>query len=143
MNPEQPPLPLTDKETLRISDIVATWEAKEIQQVLFVCTANFQRSKTCEDIFKKATKHISVKSAGVSKKECNRRGTTLCTDALLDEADIIYIFETLHSKRINEHTSFRFNTKLINLDIPDHYSYMSPAFLELVLFKLQALPKWR
>lgn len=125
----------------RIHKISDVWREAGIRVVLFVCTANYQRSKTCEDLFKEFTHGVSIKSAGVSRKECSRRGTTLCTESMIAGADIVYVFEPLHSQRINEHTSSRYKKKLTNLDIPDKYSYMSPDLIELVLSNTQLIPK--
>jgi len=125
-------------ETGQMNDIVQAWQSKSVQKILFVCTANYQRSKTCEDLFKAFTE-VSVSSAGVSRKECARRGSTLCTESMLEAADVIYIFEPLHAERINSHTDYRYAGKLVSLDIPDQYQYMSSDLVELILSRLSRL----
>ena len=122
----------------RIRMILDAWAETKFENVLFVCTANFQRSKTCEDLFNEFSNGLLVKSAGVSRKECSRMGTTLCTEKMLADANIIYVFEELHSQRINEHTSSRYQSKLVNLDIPDQYKYMSTRLIDLVLTRISS-----
>ena len=64
--------------------------------ILFVCTANLQRSKTAEELFTALDNSNTYKSAGLSKKYVEKAGTTLCTEELLGWADKIYIFEDFH-----------------------------------------------
>lgn len=123
---------ITDKLQL-INDCLLK---KKIKHVLFVCTANYQRSKTCEDLFSNLNSSLSFKSAGVSEKECKRRGSTLCTIEMLEKADVVFVFEPLHSERINQHTANCYNEKIINLKIEDKYQYMDSDLIELILSKL-------
>ncbi|MBE9396323.1 hypothetical protein IOQ59_03515 [Pontibacterium sp. N1Y112] len=48
-------------------------------KVLFICTANIQRSLTAEHVCRTLYPEHQFKSAGVSKKECARNNSTLCT----------------------------------------------------------------
>lgn len=139
MKTEQPSsYQVSASKTDLMNDIVQAWRGKRFEKILFVCTANYQRSKTCEDLFK-GTSEASVSSAGVSRKECARRGSTLCTELMLEAADVIYIFEPLHTERINSHTDYRFADKLVSLDIPDQYQYMAADLVELILSRLSRL----
>ena len=139
MKTEQiPPYKVPASEICQINDIVQAWQGKGFQKILFVCTANYQRSKTCEDLFKEFS-DVSFFSAGVSRKECTRRGSTLCTESMLEAADVIYIFEPLHAERINSHTDYRYADKLVSLDIPDQYQYMAADLVELILSRLSRL----
>lgn len=104
-------------------------------KVLFVCTANIQRSLTAEHYFKSlyppsSPKRVVFKSAGVSAKECKRNRSKLCTVELLEWADQIFVFEQMHIDRIVEHTHQRFVHKIHNLDIQDCYQYMEEKLIE-------------
>ena len=101
--------------------------------VLFLCTSNVNRSKTCEDYFRQVNPVHNYKSAGLSYKNCERFNSTICTHELLLWADIIFVFEKIHIDRICEHhddpDTFK---KIVNLDIEDIYQYMSePLLLKL------------
>lgn len=101
-----------------------------IMNILFLCTANLNRSKTAEVHFAaKDPAHI-YRSAGLSEKECHRNQTTLCTEAMLLWADLIFVMEDSHTRRIEQHTEQRFLNKIINLDIQDIYKFMEPALIE-------------
>lgn len=108
-------------------------------KVLFLCTANMNRSKTAELHF--AAKHpVNVyKSAGLSEKECRRNGSTLCTEFMLEWADVILVMEAEHLRRIEQHTGQRFLHKIINLDIPDVYTFGDTALVEQLELSYQAI----
>lgn len=108
-----------------------------LQNVLFICTANVQRSKTCQDLFKDHLPDLKILSAGVSKKECRRQGSTLCTEELLEVADVVFTCEPMHKERINQHTANRFSNKILELDIEDRYQYMQLELLEKISEQLQ------
>lgn len=97
--------------------------------ILFVCTANQHRSKTAEDIFRVEAPTHNFKSAGLSKKECIRNGSTLCTTEMLKWADTVYVFEPRHIERISEYTGAEFEQKIQCLHIDDIYQYMQPELV--------------
>ncbi|WP_288740748.1 hypothetical protein [uncultured Rheinheimera sp.] len=98
--------------------------------ILFLCTANVNRSKTAEVHFSAKDPARIYRSAGLSEKECHRNQTTLCTEAMLLWADVIFVMEDSHIRRIEQYTEQRFLRKIINLDIPDIYKFMDPALIE-------------
>ncbi len=98
--------------------------------ILFLCTANLNRSKTAELHFAAKNPANAYRSAGLSEKECRRNGTTLCTEALLEWADVVFVMEDAHVRRIEQYTAQRFLNKIINLDIPDIYSFGDAALIE-------------
>ena len=106
--------------------------------ILFLCTANKQRSKTAEELFSALDKCNEYKSAGLSSKYVEKAGSTLCTEELLDWADKIYTFEDMHTQRITQHTGDKFLSKVTNLDIEDKYQYFQR---ELVLLLAERVPK--
>lgn len=101
-------------------------------KILFLCTANKNRSKTAEDHFSSKDDGHEYRSAGLSYKWCERYGTTICTKELLAWADKIYIFEDMHLERIQEHTGSTYLPKITNLNIPDEFTYMSGNLLKTI-----------
>ncbi|MDN3414502.1 hypothetical protein [Pseudoalteromonas sp. APC 3250] len=106
--------------------------------ILFLCTANVQRSKTAEELFQVLYPENTYKSAGLSAKYVTKAGSTLCTEGLLKWADKIYVFEQAHIERIEQYTKSRYVHKVTNLDIPDEYCYFQK---ELVLMLIERLAK--
>lgn len=105
-------------------------------KVLFICTTNIQRSLTAENVCRTIYSSHEFKSAGVSKKECERNNSTLCTQELLQWADIIFVFEALHIQRIVEHTGQQFVDKTVNLNIEDRYQYGQTELVDLIKSKV-------
>ena len=105
--------------------------------ILFLCTANIQRSKTAEELFSAADKLNVYRSAGLSKKYVKKADSTLCTEVMLKWADEIYVFEEMHIERIREYTGDIYLHKIANLEIEDSYQYFQR---ELVLLLLERLP---
>ncbi|MCH1928758.1 hypothetical protein L9G16_01035 [Shewanella sp. A25] len=98
--------------------------------ILFLCTANINRSKTAEKLFSIINPANEYRSAGLSEKECLRHGTTLCNEMLLKWANVVFVMEDEHLRRIQEHTGQEFLDKIIVLGIPDIYKFGEPALIE-------------
>ena len=105
--------------------------------ILFLCTANIQRSKTAEELFQVLDKQNAYRSAGLSAKYVAKAGSTLCSEELLEWADKIYVFEQGHIDRISQHSGNAHLSKIVNLNIPDEFQYFQR---ELVLLLLERLP---
>ena len=95
--------------------------------VLFVCTQNQLRSPTAEQVFSNRA-GFEVASAGLDRSAGNP-----VTPELLDWADVVFVMEQTHreklSKRFRPHLKSK---RVICLDIPDQFSYMDPALVELL-----------
>lgn len=105
--------------------------------ILFLCTANIQRSKTAEELFRAANNNHQYKSAGLSAKYVEKANSTLCTEEMLLWADQIYVFEQQHIDRIKKHTSDTYLPKIINLCIPDNYQYFQRELVLLLLERVK------
>lgn len=103
--------------------------------ILFLCTANIQRSKTAEELFRAFDYANEYRSAGLSSKYVEKAGSTLCTKEMLQWADKVYVFENEHIKRIQQHTGDVFISKIENLDIADEFSYFQRELVLAVLEK--------
>tara|TARA_R110000772_G_scaffold190703_2_gene301507 strand:+ start:18911 stop:19255 length:345 start_codon:yes stop_codon:yes gene_type:complete len=99
-------------------------------KILFLCTANIQRSRTAEDHFRENYPEHSYKSAGLSEKYCKQHRTTVCTTELLDWADKVFAMETMHLQRIEDYAGKHYLDKVENLTIEDVYQYMQPDLVK-------------
>jgi len=111
-------------------------QPRKPRNILFVCMANINRSKTGEKVFKEMLKkrcysvfdhndkktysnyEVSVSSAGteVDTEEANE-----LDGGLADAADIIFTFDKGLEYRL-VHRFFQPKEKIVNLDIPDCYN---------------------
>lgn len=60
-----------------------------MKNILFVCSANKDRSKTAEDYYSKHYPDWFIDSAGTNKNTCNKFGTNDISKEQLDIADLI------------------------------------------------------
>lgn len=74
-------------------------------KVLFVCSANKQRSKTAEDYFKELYPQHHFQSAGTNHKICAKEGTRPLQIEHLIWADHVYVMESRHLEIIRNHLS--------------------------------------
>lgn len=97
--------------------------------VLFVCTANVDRSKTAQDFFSEQFSEIQFRSAGIDQEQCDRMKTTFLTQDLLDWADKVFVMETVHFEWIHSNLETK-GMHVEVLNIPDMYTYYSIALIE-------------
>ena len=96
-------------------------------KVLFVCSQNQLRSPTAEAVFA-GQPGLEVLSAGTNTDAAN----PICAD-LIDWADIIFVMEETHRKKLNKmFGSLLREKRLIVLGIPDQYRYMDPDLVEIL-----------
>lgn len=103
-------------------------------KVLFVCTGNRSRSVTAHALLEQRGGH-EVRSAGTHAESIAGGGTQL-TAELIDWADRIYVFESMHVRFIR----YQFGTtlgmkakrKTFDLDIPDQYPAFDPELIEIL-----------
>ena len=96
-------------------------------KLLFICSRNKWRSLTAEKIFH-GVNGYDVRSAGT---EANAR--IKVTDGHIGWADIIFVMEKKHSRRLKIKFGDLLNNKnIICLDIPDDYKFMDEELIELL-----------
>ena len=105
------------------------------KKVLFVCSANKQRSKTAEDYFSALYPNLSFQSAGTNLKICQKEGTNPITEEVLVWADIIIVMENNHSNLIKEFTSNKLTNKIVILSIEDKYNYFQKELIDILIVK--------
>lgn len=104
------------------------------KKVLFVCTANLQRSPTAEKLFQNWKSIWETKSAGIMS---NPDGNKL-TQELIDWADLIIVMEPLHARHI--HTCFDCNPEKVRiLNIADRYVRDDPELIRELRRKVPPL----
>ncbi len=101
------------------------------QKLLFVCTANLQRSPTAENLVKNSDKY-KAKSAGtniLSEKPINSQS--------IKWADKIIVMERNHKKIILKIYPEAKNKEIMVLDIPDIYIKNDPKLIRILKNKLK------
>ena len=102
-------------------------------KILFVCSANQDRSPTAENLYKNR-QGFEVKSAGVSW--CARMPVS---SRLINWADVILTMEKWQQDMIVEEYAEHLSGKIIDyLDVPDMYRYMHPLLQEMIREKTDA-----
>jgi predicted protein tyrosine phosphatase len=100
--------------------------------LLFICSKNQWRSPTAEAIFAEY-EGLETDSAGVDPSA----EVVVCADQLA-WADIVFVMESRHRRKLQRYAAVLGKTRVICLDIPDDYDYMDP---DLVLrLKRSVLP---
>ena len=101
-----------------------------MRKVLFVCTANLQRSPTAENLFQGWKGIWEAKSAGIMP---DPQGNPL-TQELIDWADLIIVMEPIHSQYIDSHFQCS-PDKIRILNIADRYFRDDPKLVSILRMK--------
>ena len=102
-----------------------------MKKILFICNANINRSKTAEILFKE---QYETKSAGF---EVYKQGTIPVSEELLDWADMIIVFEETHISYIKREYPYIYSKKtIINIELPDIYTFMSEDLQDRLKWKI-------
>ena len=116
----------------------STTESIKIK-ILFVCSANKQRSKTASDYFSEKLATYEFDSAGTNRKICNKEGTQPLTEALMEWADLVIVMEEKHRRIISENGGSQFRKNIKVLNIPDHFKYYQKELIQLLEEKVEPL----
>ncbi len=107
-----------------------------MKNILFVCSANKDRSKTAEDYFSVQFPNLQFDSAGTNKKICNKLGTNYINEEQLNVADTVFVMENKHLKAIKEVFGNKYFNKITVLNIHDIYKYGSKELIEILKSKI-------
>jgi predicted protein tyrosine phosphatase len=99
-------------------------------KLLFVCTANIDRSPTGENIFK-SQPGFEAKSAGTLENYA----TVPLSRELIDWADVIFCMERQHRSCVLK-ISRKAAKKTVVLDIQDQYYWNQPELVSLIKDKV-------
>jgi predicted protein tyrosine phosphatase len=102
-------------------------------RILFVCSANLQRSPTAEEVFGNFSDEWQTKSAGIMPSS----GRNSLTQKLVNWADLILVMEPEHAEYIQDNYSSN-SDKIRILNIPDVYVRNDPELIQEL--KKKALP---
>lgn len=98
-----------------------------MQRLLFICSRNRRRSPTAERIFADRP-GIETTSAGLAPDADEE----VAPDHI-EEADLIFVMERVHQKRLNQRFGrWLKGKKIVCLNIPDDYAYMQPELIALL-----------
>lgn len=103
-----------------------------MRRYLFVCGKNRLRSPTAEHLFSDVP-GIATLSAGI-----NRDADEPLTDELVAWADVIFVMERAHQKKVQtKHRAALGGKRVVVLGIPDDYAFMDPALVALLQTKMR------
>ncbi len=109
--------------------------------ILFVCTANKERSRTAEIHFQYNYKDHRFRSAGINQFLSERHGGTQLKKYMLDLADIIICMENAHKDWINKHHNDSYKNKMFSLDLGDTDTFMTRQLISALEMKIkQVIP---
>jgi predicted protein tyrosine phosphatase len=98
--------------------------------ILFVCTANRDRSRTAEVYFQNKYPEHNIRSCGVNKYACEKYGGVPVQRYMLDFADRIICMEHLHAFYITQKIDKRYLDKIEVLRLEDIYTFMSKELID-------------
>lgn len=107
-----------------------------MKNILFVCSANKDRSKTAEDYYSKHYPDLYFDSAGTNKNTCNKLGTCYIIKEQLDLADKVFVMENKHLKALKELFGNKYYNKVTVLNINDIYKYGSKELIKILKTKI-------
>lgn len=102
-----------------------------MKNILFVCSANVDRSKTAEDFFSDKISSLNFKSAGTNHAYCNKEGTNALSQGDVEWADLILVMEKKHEDWIYKNLT-KFKAYIEILNITDRYKYYSQDLIDLL-----------
>lgn len=103
-----------------------------MSKILFVCSANKDRSKTADDYFSEKYPEIEFLSGGTNHKICNQLGTEPVTEEMVDWADVVIVMETKHRDLILNNTEGNYASKIQVMNIRDVYKYGQKELINLL-----------
>lgn len=107
-----------------------------MKTVLFVCSANKDRSKTAEDYYSEHYPDLAFDSAGTNKKICDELGTNYIMKEQLEWADKVFVMEQKHVNTISKTFGNKYFDKITVLNIKDIYTYGSRELIAILKSKI-------
>lgn len=102
-----------------------------MKKLLFVCSENRLRSPKAEAVFSEY-EGVEAVSAGT-----NADAKTPVSGDLIEWADVIFVMEKVHRKKISgKYQALLKEKKLVVLEIPDNYECMQPELIQLLKAKV-------
>lgn len=101
-----------------------------MKTILFICSANKDRSRTASDYFAKKYPEYRFISAGTNEKICFQLGTDFLTREDLESADLIFAMESKHKKFAEG--LLKTKKQIHILGIVDRYVYFQQELIEIL-----------
>lgn len=98
--------------------------------ILFVCTANRDRSRTAEIYFQDKYKEHRFRSCGINKYLSERHGGIHIKRYMCDVADVIICMEHVHADYIVQQIDKKLLNKIEILELGDTESFMSENLIK-------------
>ena len=100
--------------------------------ILFVCSANIDRSRTAEAIFTAKLPEHKFKSAGTNQDVCKESSTTMVTKEHIAWADHVFVMEQEHLDYLKSLAPGLNEEAITVLGIPDDYKYLNAKLIALL-----------
>ncbi len=101
-----------------------------MKKILFICSANKDRSATAADYFREKFPKHQFDSAGTNQKICFQLGTDFLTTEHLVWADVIFVMEGKHKKFAQK--LLKEKKQISVLRIEDRYTYFQSELIEIL-----------
>ena len=98
--------------------------------ILFVCTANRDRSRTAEHLFQKKYPHFSFHSVGIDESLCDKYKGKYVDFEICDSVDRIICMEEHHAQFLLKKFGDVLLNKIEILGIQDTEEYMSKVLIK-------------
>lgn len=105
---------------------------RQITSVIFICTANRDRSRTAELHFQSKYPDYRFRSAGINKYLSEPHGGVHLKKYMLDVADRIICMEHVHAGWIVENIDKKYLGKIEILNVGDTEKFMSPQLIDIL-----------
>lgn len=104
----------------------------KIMNIIFICTANRDRSRTAEIHFQNKYPRERFRSAGINKYLSERHGGIHLKRYMLDVADKIICMESVHANFIVNAIGKEYLPKIEILNLGDTETFMSDSLIKLL-----------
>lgn len=105
--------------------------------ILFICTANRDRSRTAEIHFQNKHPEHRFRSAGINKYLSERHGGIHVKAYMLDIADRIICAEHVHSDYIVQNINKKYLDKIEVLELADTDTFISQSLIDRLELKFK------
>lgn len=105
--------------------------------ILFICTANKDRSRTAEIYFQNKYPLYRFRSAGINKYLSERHGGIHVKKYMLDIADRIICAEQVHADWIISNIDKKYTYKIEILQLGNTKTFMDKELIELIKEKIK------
>ena len=103
-----------------------------MSNIIFICSANRDRSRTAEIYFQNKYPEHRFRSAGINKFSSERHGGVHLKRYMLDVADRIICADYVHSDYIINQIDKKYNSKIEVLNLGDTKTFMHQELIDML-----------